>query len=157
MRCASLGGALAVRVAASNQVPSLVGVMVIDVVEGTAMASLGHMHAILEKRPRRFRSFKDAIHWALHSGTVRNADAADVSIPSQLQQLDDGSLTWRTDLASSAPYWKGGVTVIALQAVANSTSCLTASWYLLCLLRLVRGTVRPVLVTLSREDPRPCR
>lgn len=122
----SLGGALAVRVVASDQVPSLVGVMVIDVVEGTAMASLGHMHAILEKRPKRFRSFKDAIHWALHSGTVRNADAADVSIPSQLQLLEDGSLTWRTDLASSAPYWKGEV---AMQATAAATvrlrRCLT--------------------------------
>ncbi|KAL4160971.1 hypothetical protein PRNP1_001528 [Phytophthora ramorum] len=101
----SLGGALAVRVAATGQVPSLVGVMVIDVVEGTAMASLKHMGAILEKRPSRFHSYKDAIHWALHSGTVHNPEAADVSIPSQLKQLEDGSLAWKTDLASSAKYW----------------------------------------------------
>ncbi|KAG2899092.1 hypothetical protein PC116_g16928 [Phytophthora cactorum] len=76
----SLGGALAVRVAATGKVPSLVGVMVIDVVEGTAMASLKHMGAILERRPSLFRSYKDAIHWALHS-------------------------VWKTDLASSAKYW----------------------------------------------------
>ncbi|KAG7395939.1 Protein phosphatase methylesterase 1 [Phytophthora boehmeriae] len=97
----SLGGALAVRVAATSKVPSLVGVMVIDVVEGTALASLKHMGVILEKRPSRFRSYKDAIHWALHSGMVRNAEAADVSIPSQLRTLEDGSLVWKTDLASN--------------------------------------------------------
>lgn len=81
--------------------------MVIDVVEGTAMASLKHMGAILERRPSRFRSYKDAIHWALHSGTVHNPEAVEVSIPSQLKQLKDGSLVWRTDLASSAKYWHG--------------------------------------------------
>lgn len=101
----SLGGALAVRVAATGEVPSLVGVMVIDVVEGTAMASLKHMGTILEKRPSCFRSFKEAIHWALHSGIVRNAEAVEVSIPSQLKRLEDGSLVWKTDLASSAKYW----------------------------------------------------
>ncbi|RLN79776.1 hypothetical protein BBO99_00005021 [Phytophthora kernoviae] len=88
----SLGGALAVRVAATSKVPSLVGVMVIDVVEGTALASLKHMGVILEKRPSRFRSYKDAIQWALHSGMVRNPEAADVSIPSQLRTLEEGSL-----------------------------------------------------------------
>ncbi|KAE9045837.1 hypothetical protein PR003_g2194 [Phytophthora rubi] len=103
----SLGGALAVRVAATAKVPSLVGVMVIDVVEGTAMASLKHMGAILEKRPSRFHSYKDAIHWALHSGTVHNPEAVEVSIPSQLKKLEDGSLVWKTDLVSSAKYWHG--------------------------------------------------
>ncbi|RLN47092.1 hypothetical protein BBJ29_002512 [Phytophthora kernoviae] len=102
----SLGGALAVRVAATSKVPSLVGVMVIDVVEGTALASLKHMGVILEKRPSRFRSYKDAIQWALHSGMVRNPEAADVSIPSQLRMLEEGSLVWRTDLASSATFWR---------------------------------------------------
>ena len=103
-----MGGALGVRVAATGKVPSLVGVMVIDVVEGTAMASLKHMGAILERRPSRFRSYKDAVDWALRSGTVHNAEAVEVSIPSQLKQLEDGTLVWKTDLASSAKYWNGG-------------------------------------------------
>ncbi|TDH68130.1 hypothetical protein CCR75_008903 [Bremia lactucae] len=101
----SLGGAIAVRVAATGKVPSLVGVMVIDVVEGTAMASLKHMGTILERRPSRFCSYKDAIHWALQSGTGRNSEAVEVSIPSQLEQLGDGSLVWKTDLASTSKYW----------------------------------------------------
>uniref|UniRef100_K3W898 Protein phosphatase methylesterase 1 n=1 Tax=Globisporangium ultimum (strain ATCC 200006 / CBS 805.95 / DAOM BR144) TaxID=431595 RepID=K3W898_GLOUD len=102
----SLGGAVAVRVAATKKVTSLVGVMVIDVVEGTAVASLAHMHGILDRRPARFKSYKDAIAWSLHSGTIRNPEAANVSIPSQLTELEDGSLTWRTDLKSSAEYWR---------------------------------------------------
>ncbi|KAI9909516.1 hypothetical protein PsorP6_014725 [Peronosclerospora sorghi] len=101
----SLGGAIGVRVAATGNVPSLVGVVVIDVVEGTAIASLKHMGSILEKRPSRFRSYEDAFKWALCSGTVRNPCAVKISIPSQLKQLEDGSLVWRTDLATSAQFW----------------------------------------------------
>lgn len=104
---ASLGGAVAVRVAATERVASLVGVMVIDVVEGTALASLSHMHGILDRRPQRFRSLDDAIAWSLHSGTIRNPEAARVSIPSQLSRQSDGSFAWRTDLKSSAQYWRG--------------------------------------------------
>ena len=81
--------------------------MVIDVVEGTAMASLKHMGTILERRPSRFRSYDEAIDWALHSGTVHNPEAVKLSLPSQLTQLKDGSVVWKTDLASSAQYWKG--------------------------------------------------
>ncbi|GAB9469794.1 hypothetical protein Gpo141_00007061 [Globisporangium polare] len=114
----SLGGAVAVRVAASQKVLSLVGVTVIDVVEGTAIASLGHMHAILDKRPSRFRSYKDAITWSLHSNTVRNPEAANVSIPSQLTRQEDGSLTWRTDLKSSSQYWRGWFVGLSEQFVS---------------------------------------
>uniref|UniRef100_M4BIV9 protein phosphatase methylesterase-1 n=1 Tax=Hyaloperonospora arabidopsidis (strain Emoy2) TaxID=559515 RepID=M4BIV9_HYAAE len=111
----SLGGALGVRIAATGKVPSLVGVMVIDVVEGTAMASLKHMGSILARRPSRFRSHKDAVDWALRSGTVHNIEAAEVSIPSQLKQLEDGTLVWKTDLASSSKYWNGWFTGLSKQ------------------------------------------
>lgn len=81
--------------------------MVIDVVEGTALASLDHMDRILAKRPQSFQSIEDAVHWALHTGTVRNAEAAALSIPSQLRQTSGGEWNWRTDLKHSAPYWRG--------------------------------------------------
>jgi protein phosphatase methylesterase 1 len=58
-----LGGAVAVHVAASNQIKSLVGLVVIDVVEGTALASLEHMHLILQRRPSHFASEEEAIEW----------------------------------------------------------------------------------------------
>lgn len=39
----------------------LCGVVVIDVVEGTALAALQHMRRILEQRPQSFVSVQDAI------------------------------------------------------------------------------------------------
>jgi protein phosphatase methylesterase 1 len=41
----SMGGALAARLAASKRISGVVAVVVIDVVEGTAMDSLPHMKA----------------------------------------------------------------------------------------------------------------
>jgi protein phosphatase methylesterase 1 len=45
---------------ASNNVP---GVIVLDVVEGTAVEALPIMKSILAKRPDSFASVVDAIHW----------------------------------------------------------------------------------------------
>lgn len=119
------------RVSATGLVPSLVGTMVIDVVEGTAMASLKHMHAILAKRPAGFRSYRDAIQWSLQSGTIRNSDAAQVSIPSQLVRSDDGALVWRTDLASSAKYWRGTFACVVLGVVWHLGSFpVGADWFI---------------------------
>ena len=42
--------------------------MVIDVVEGTALASLPHMSAILARRPPSFPSLRVALEWAQHQG-----------------------------------------------------------------------------------------
>ncbi len=49
-------------------IPSLEGLVVIDVVEGTALASLPHMSAILSNRPPSFPSLQVAFEWARHSG-----------------------------------------------------------------------------------------
>ncbi len=42
----------------------LVGVCVLDVVEGTALESLGHMTRILNARPGRFTEPSEAVDWA---------------------------------------------------------------------------------------------
>lgn len=39
------------------------GVIVIDVVEGTAMAALSHMRRILEQRPKAFESVEVAVKY----------------------------------------------------------------------------------------------
>lgn len=44
---------------------------------------------------------------SLQSGTIRNAEAAQISVPSQLVKDEDGSYRWRTDLKRSAMYWRG--------------------------------------------------
>ena len=58
----SLGGAIAVRTAASGRL-NVVGVGVIDVVEGTAIPALVHMPSILRRRPKDFSSVQDAVVW----------------------------------------------------------------------------------------------
>ena len=49
-------------------IPTLEGLVVIDVVEGTALASLPHMSAILARRPPSFPSLRAALEWAQHRG-----------------------------------------------------------------------------------------
>lgn len=44
---------------------------------------------------------------SLQSGTIRNAEAAQISVPSQVVKDEDGSYRWRTDLKKSAMYWRG--------------------------------------------------
>lgn len=59
----SMGGAVAVHVAHSDQLPSVVGLVVIDVVEGTALGALANMQNFLRGRPQSFISIEDAIRW----------------------------------------------------------------------------------------------
>ena len=53
-----------------QEVPCIEGLVVIDVVEGTAVASLPHMTAILSNRPPSFPSLQVALEWAKHTGGV---------------------------------------------------------------------------------------
>lgn len=61
----SLGGAVAVNVASTSETADLpiIGLVVIDVVEGSAMESLASMQSFLRSRPKSFKSLKDAISW----------------------------------------------------------------------------------------------
>lgn len=61
----SLGGAIAVNVASMAELDlPIIGLVVIDVVEGSAMESLASMQSFLRSRPKSFKSLKDAISWA---------------------------------------------------------------------------------------------
>ena len=61
-RC-SMGGAIAVHTAIRDLVPSLSGLVVIDVVEGTALEALSSMQSFLRGRPKVFKSIEHAIEW----------------------------------------------------------------------------------------------
>uniref|UniRef100_A0A6I8MZH0 Protein phosphatase methylesterase 1 n=1 Tax=Ornithorhynchus anatinus TaxID=9258 RepID=A0A6I8MZH0_ORNAN len=129
----SMGGAIAVHTAASNLVPSLLGLCMIDVVEGTAMDALNSMQNFLRGRPKTFKSLENAIEWSVKSGQIRNLESARVSMvgqvkhhgiflptgllsdsapvsifPSQpLQTKKDHPYTWRIELAKTEKYWDG--------------------------------------------------
>eukprot|EP01025_Chloroclados_australasicus_P032633 TRINITY_DN3306_c0_g2_i1.p1 TRINITY_DN3306_c0_g2~~TRINITY_DN3306_c0_g2_i1.p1 ORF type:complete len:384 (-),score=35.81 TRINITY_DN3306_c0_g2_i1:81-1115(-) len=105
----SMGGAMVVWAAQDiRNWPSLQGVVVLDVVEGTALASLAHMTAVLDKRPQQFSTVQDAIKWSMQSGHSKNKLTAKLQIPSQLQQQQSGiGYCWRTDLYSTQSFWRG--------------------------------------------------
>ncbi|VDN98421.1 unnamed protein product [Rodentolepis nana] len=87
---AIMGGAVAVHVAQKRAIPSFAGLVVIDVVEGTAIESLHSMTSFLSNRPQSFRSLTDAIAWSVKSGTIRNSESACVSFPGQLKRISTG-------------------------------------------------------------------
>jgi len=102
----SMGGAIAVKAAATNRIKNMAAIVVIDVVEGTALAALPSMRDILDRRPTGFDSIQDAIDWSLKSGNIRNRESAQLSIPSQLIPNPNGGFLWRTDLQSTQPFWQ---------------------------------------------------
>lgn len=80
----SMGGAICVHVAEMQEMLSLAGVVVIDVVEGTAMEALASMQSFLRSRPSHFKSIQHAIEWSIRSGQIRNVQSAKVSMPGQI-------------------------------------------------------------------------
>ncbi|XP_042566833.1 protein phosphatase methylesterase 1 [Cyprinus carpio] len=85
----SMGGAIAVHTAAANHVPSLLGLCVIDVVEGTAMDALNSMQNFLRGRPKTFKSVENAIEWSVKSGQIRNVESARVSMVGQVKKCEE--------------------------------------------------------------------
>ncbi|CAG2066256.1 unnamed protein product, partial [Timema podura] len=70
----SMGGAIAVHTACANSVPSLIGLAVIDVVEGTAIDALNSMQSFLRSRPTHFKSLEHAIEWCCETGMLATND-----------------------------------------------------------------------------------
>uniref|UniRef100_A0A8C6MIK4 Protein phosphatase methylesterase 1 n=1 Tax=Nothobranchius furzeri TaxID=105023 RepID=A0A8C6MIK4_NOTFU len=85
----SMGGAIAVHTASANLVPSLLGLCVIDVVEGTAMDALNSMQNFLRSRPKTFKSLENAIEWSVKSGQIRNLESARVSMGGQVKKCEE--------------------------------------------------------------------
>ncbi|KAG5224562.1 hydrolase family protein [Salix suchowensis] len=104
----SMGGSVAVHVAAKKALPSLAGMVVVDVVEGTAMASLVHMQKLLSSRMQHFSSMEKAIEWSVRGGSLRNIDSARVSVPTTLKYDDSKKCyVYRTRLEETEQYWRG--------------------------------------------------
>ncbi|KAL0456294.1 UNVERIFIED_CONTAM: protein phosphatase methylesterase 1 [Sesamum latifolium] len=104
----SMGGAVAVHLAAKKVLPSLAGLVVVDVVEGTALASLIHMQKILSSRMQHFSTIEKAIEWSVKGGSLRNVESARVSIPGTLTYDDSRKCyTHRARLEETEQYWRG--------------------------------------------------
>ncbi|KAK9239241.1 Alpha/Beta hydrolase protein [Lipomyces kononenkoae] len=86
--------------------PIVSGLVVLDVVEGSALEGLGSMRSYLASRPQYFRSLEDGIRWHVKSHTVRNSVSASVSVPGIIQLGANGRYKWITDLLLTEPFWK---------------------------------------------------
>lgn len=74
-----------------SKIRGLEGIVVVDVVEGTALASLPFMQGVLKRRPASFPDPTAAVEWALETGFSRCAAAAAVSVPSMLKEKETSS------------------------------------------------------------------
>jgi len=101
----SMGGAIGVRTALEI-VENVSSIVVLDVVEGTAIEALPRMKSILRLRPKIFDSVNEAISWSLSSNSVRNTVSSSISVPSQLIEIEE-KFHWITNLENTAPFWEG--------------------------------------------------
>ncbi|ORY62283.1 Alpha/Beta hydrolase protein [Pseudomassariella vexata] len=107
----SLGGAVVTELAMSGALGNaLLGYVVLDVVEGSAMDALQSMQTYLSTRPNGFATLEAGIEWHVRSRTIRNSVSARTSVPALLSQdevrTDSRPWKWRTDLASTQPFWE---------------------------------------------------
>eukprot|EP00756_Hemistasia_phaeocysticola_P043978 Hpha_TRINITY_DN1755_c0_g1::TRINITY_DN1755_c0_g1_i1::g.158437::m.158437/K13617/PPME1; protein phosphatase methylesterase 1 len=106
----SLGGALGVRLASSarSRLPvDVIGCVVVDVVEGTALHNLRYMRGMLEKRPVRFASLQAATDYVCAAGGIKNPESAKISVHGQVKEDGTGGYVWRTDLLCTEAHWEG--------------------------------------------------
>jgi protein phosphatase methylesterase 1 len=108
----SMGGAIAAKTALLMDKLWMRGLILVDIVEGTAIAALPSMQRIISSRPSSFKSVSDAILWSCKARLVQNSYSARISVPSQIIESPNASgdgttWKWRTNLSSTEPYWKG--------------------------------------------------
>ncbi|SDA06161.1 BZ3501_MvSof-1269-A2-R1_Chr10-1g02273 [Microbotryum saponariae] len=118
----SMGGAV-VSTACNRiqaEIGTVIGVVVIDVVEGTAIDALASMGSIVAARPKGFPSIENAIEWHVRTKTLNNLASARISVPPLLyldpsaqddeQQSSRTKYLWRANLSSTEPFWRGWFT-----------------------------------------------
>ena len=137
----SLGGSVACAVSdLSAWRQRVFGLILLDIVEGTALESVKHMPDFLKRRPREFPGGEnEAIGWFVRAGGMRHAQHARVSVPSLLRpkHIGDGdaatahsaaaAVEWITDLAATEPHWHGwfgGMDGRFLRAICPRMLCL---------------------------------
>ena len=116
----SMGGSIATKTVAEifkNQeaypilFEIILGLIVIDVVEGTAMDALPYMESIVKSRPKKFKSLEEGVEYFYRTGTIKNIESARISVPPLLSEDKNeqgvSSFLWKTNLLSSQKYWTG--------------------------------------------------
>ncbi|KAJ2544339.1 Protein phosphatase methylesterase 1 [Coemansia sp. RSA 1853] len=103
----SMGGAIAAHAVSSKRIQNVRGLILIDIVEGSAMDSLSAIPMFINARPKTFDSVENAIYWHIESDSIQNHESARLSVPSLLVPVKDGKqMTWRTQLLPTEKFWK---------------------------------------------------
>ena len=117
----SLGGAVVTELGGRGTYkPRLLGVTVLDIVEGSAVEALRSMGSILAQRPAHFIDIPAAVDWHLRTRRLRNSKSARVSVPALLSQTNDSQYTWRTDLQATKPFWQDWFTDLSRKFLSLS-------------------------------------
>ncbi|KAJ2664313.1 Protein phosphatase methylesterase 1 [Coemansia sp. RSA 1200] len=108
----SMGGAVVAHAVASRRIKRVLGLVLIDIVEGSAMDSLPSIPGFIAARPASFGSIESAIRWHVDANHIQNTESARLSVPSLIKPTttDDNDVscwTWRTDLLPSQKFWHG--------------------------------------------------
>ncbi|KAJ2325258.1 Protein phosphatase methylesterase 1 [Coemansia sp. RSA 2681] len=105
----SMGGAVVAHAAASKRLGNIAGLILIDIVEGSAMDSLSSIPTFIGARPKSFASVESAIKWHVESGAIQSTESARLSVPTLIVPTTESNQawTWRTHLLPSEQYWRG--------------------------------------------------
>lgn len=134
----SMGGSIATKTVAEifkneEKYPKLFekiqGLIVIDVVEGTAMEALPYMESIVKSRPSNFDSIDHAVEYMYKTGTIKNVESARISVPplfkEGVNEKGKPAFLWKTNLLSSQKYWPGKINYLFnfLEWFGGLTNC----------------------------------
>ena len=112
----SLGGAVAVKTCVhifrtefnKDLYNKIQGVIVVDVIEGSAMEALPYMKNVIDKKQKEFINVNEAISY-MASTQIRNLQSCRISIPPLLKQIKNTKgkkvYTWKTDLIKTEKFW----------------------------------------------------
>ncbi|KAG7886362.1 hypothetical protein KL938_000015 [Ogataea parapolymorpha] len=81
------------------------GLVMIDIVEDTAVKSLSAMNNYLNTIPKQFPSIEHAVRWHIDSNLLHNVDSSLISVPSLFTRTEEGQYKWIIDLRKTEPFW----------------------------------------------------
>ncbi|ODQ77428.1 hypothetical protein BABINDRAFT_54304 [Babjeviella inositovora NRRL Y-12698] len=120
----SLGGAILTNAVSANRLAPLkvTGLVMLDIVEETAIRSLSVMPLYLKTRPKQFASLDMAIKWHLRTNLLHNFRSAQISVPAILSRDASEGYCWRTRLEDTEPYWSSWFQGLSSRFVAQTPS-----------------------------------
>lgn len=97
------------------------GLVMIDIVEETAVKSLIAMPQYIKNQPKSFPNYQRAIDWHVkHVRLINNTESAKISVPDLLMKTQRG-IVWKTNLEQTQPFWESWFTGLSENFVKCNT------------------------------------